>query len=156
MLMDYIDHLSITAAAWGILLLRLTLACILWPHGAQKVMGWFGGSGWNGTYEMFTQKMGIPSILAKAAMLTEFIAPICLALGLFTRAAALGMLILMLVAMTKHLKNGYFANWSGQKNGEGVEFHILFSGVALALVLIGAGPWSVDAWCMDIVHSIFA
>ena len=62
---------------------------------------------------------------------------------------------MMAVAMTRHVKNGYFANWSGKKAGEGVEFHLLYAGSALALLLTGPGPWSVDAWCMDIVHVIF-
>ena len=111
-------------------------------------------------------------------MLTEFFAPICLVLGIFTRLAALSVIIMMAVAMTKHVKNGYFSNWSGKKTGEGVEFHLLYAGnflrrvqrlrkgeamkkrfiiilSALALLLTGPGPWSVDAWCMDIVHVIF-
>lgn len=62
--------------------------------------------------------MGIPPFLTKVAMLTEFCAPICLVLGLFTRVAALGVMIMMIVAMTKHLKNGYFANWSGKRLGK--------------------------------------
>lgn len=78
-----------------------------------------------------------------------------LELGVFTRIAALAVIIMMAVAMTKHVKNGYFANWSGKKAGEGVEFHLLYAGSALALLLTGPGPWSVDAWCMDIVHVIF-
>ena len=61
----------------------------------------------------------------------------------------------MAVAMTKHVKNGYFSNWSGKKTGEGVEFHLLYAGSAFALFLTGPGPWSVDAWCMNIVHVIF-
>ena len=153
--MDTIDSITIIAAAWGLLVLRLTLAFILWPHGTQKVLGWFGGAGWEGTYRAFTEKMGIPPFLAKVAMLTEFFAPICLGLGVFTRIAALAVIIMMAVAMTKHVKNGYFANWSGKKAGEGVEFHLLYAGSALALLLTGPGPWSVDAWCMDIVHVIF-
>lgn len=102
-----------------------------------------------------TEKMGIPPFLAKVAMLTEFFAPICLVLGIFTRIAALSVIILMAVAMTKHVKNGYFSNWSGKKAGEGVEFHLLYAGSAFALFLTGPGPWSVDAWCMNIVHVIF-
>lgn len=97
--------------------------------------------------------MGIPPFLTKVAMLTEFCAPICLVLGLFTRVAALGVMIMMIVAMTKHLKNGYFANWSGKKAGEGIEFHVLYAGAALALLLTGPGPWSIDAWFMNIVHA---
>ena len=142
--MDTIDSITIIAAAWGLLVLRLTLALILWPHGAQKVLGWFGGAGWDGTYQAFTEKMGIPPFLAKVAMLTEFFAPICLVLGVFTRIAALAVIIMMAVAMTKHVKNGYFANWSGKKAGEGVEFHLLYAGSALALLL--TGPWTPGAW----------
>lgn len=153
--MDTIDSITIIAAAWGLLVLRLTLAMILWPHGAQKVLGWFGGAGWNGTYLAFTEKMGIPPFFAKVAMVTEFVAPICMALGFFTRLAALAAIILMAVAMTKHVKNGYFANWSRKKAGEGVEFHLLYAGCALALLLTGPGPWSVDAWFMNIFHVIF-
>lgn len=153
--MDTIDSITMIAAAWGLLVLRLTLAFILWPHGTQKVLGWFGGAGWEGTYRAFTEKMGIPPFLAKVAMLTESFAPICLVLGVFTRIAALSVIILMTVAITKHVKNGYFSNWSGKKAGEGVEFHLLYAGSAFALFLTGPGPWSVDAWCMNIVHVIF-
>ena len=94
--MDTIDSITIIAAAWGLLVLRLTLALILWPHGAQKVLGWFGGAGWDGTYRAFTGKMGIPPFLAKVAMLTEFFAPICLVLGIFTRLAALSVIIMVI------------------------------------------------------------
>lgn len=153
--MNTIESITIATAGWGLLVLRFTLALILWPHGAQKVLGWFGGTGWDGTYQTFTEKMGIPPLLARVAMLTEFCAPICLALGLFTRVAALGVMIMMLVAMTKHIKNGYFANWSGKKAGEGIEFHVLYAGAALALLLTGPGPWSIDAWFMDIMYGIF-
>lgn len=79
--MNSIDSITIAAAGWGLLVLRLTLALILWPHGAQKVLGWFGGAGWDGTYRTFTEKMGIPPFLTKVAMLTEFCAPICLPWG---------------------------------------------------------------------------
>lgn len=54
--MNSIDSITIAAAGWGLLVLRLTLALILWPHGAQKVLGWFGGAGWDGTYRTFTEK----------------------------------------------------------------------------------------------------
>ena len=119
--MDTIDSITIIAAAWGLLVLRLTLAFILWSHGTQKVLGWFGGAGWEGTYRAFTEKMGIPPFLAKVASAEpEFFAPICLVLGVFTRIAALSVIILMAVAITKHVKNGYFSNWSGKKAGEGV------------------------------------
>lgn len=130
----------------GQLVLRITLAVVLWPHGAQKVLGAFGGGGWSGTYEAFTRNMGIPAPLAVVAMLTEFLAPAALVLGLMTRLAALGCAILMLTAMRLHVRNGFFSNWSGKQAGEGIEYHILFAGAALALCLTGPGAYSMDAW----------
>lgn len=153
--METIDSINIITTAWGLMILRLTLALILWPHGAQKVLGWFGGTGWKNTYHIFTDRMRISPFSSKLAILTEFFAPICMALGIFTRIASLGTIILLLVAITKHVKNGYFANWSGMKKGEGVEFHLLYVGCALALLLTGPDPWSIDAWCMNIVRIIF-
>lgn len=151
--MNSIDSITIAAAGWGLLVLRHS-GLILWPT-APESAGLVRRAGMGRNLRTFTEKMGIPPFLTKVAMLTEFCAPICLALGLFTRVAALGVMIMMIVAMTKHLKNGYFANWSGKKAGEGIEFHVLYAGAALALLLTGPGPWSIDAWFMNIVHAIF-
>lgn len=129
----------------GQLVLRLTLAAMLWPHGAQKVLGWFGGSGWTGTYSVFTQKMGIPAPLTVIAMLTEFLAPLGLAFGFMTRLSCLGVIILMLVAMKMNIQNGFFMNWIGNQKGEGIEYHLLYIGGALALCLMGPGAFSLDA-----------
>ena len=72
------------------LVLRLTLAVVMFPHGAQKLLGWFGGHGFRGTMAFFT-KSGIPAPLAFLAIMAEFLGPIGLALGLLTRVAALGL-----------------------------------------------------------------
>lgn len=138
--------------SWGQLVLRITLAATLWPHGAQKVLGWFGGNGWSKTYAGMTGGMHIPGPLVVIAMLTEFFAPIGLLLGLLTRLAALGVIIQMLVAMSMHVQNGFFINWFGTQKGEGIEYHILYAGAALALLLMGAGPYSVDAWLAGLLH----
>ena len=135
-----------SSGSWGELVLRLSLAFVLWPHGAQKVLGWFGGPGWSGSYRMFTESMGIPGVFAVMAMLTEFLAPLCMAVGLMTRPAAIGLVVLMCVAMSKHVHNGFFMNWFGQKGGEGFEYHVLYAGAALAVVFFGGGAFSVDAW----------
>lgn len=132
-------------ASWGELVLRLTLATALFPHGAQKVLGWFGGPGWKGSYEIFTRKMGIPAPLALIAMLTEFLGPLFLAAGFLTRFVALGVMIQMLVAMRMHVKNGFFMNWYGNQKGEGFEYHIIYAGAALGLLLMGPGCISLDA-----------
>ena len=67
------------------LILRLTLAVVLFPHGAQKVLGWFGGPGFSRTVQFFTQQQGIPVVFALLAMAAEFLGPLGLAL---CRAAA--------------------------------------------------------------------
>ena len=127
------------------LLLRITLAVVMFPHGAQKALGWFGGHGLSGTLKFFGSQ-GIPTPLALLAVAAEFLGPLGLALGLLTRVAAFGIACVMLVAIVSvHAKVGFFMNWQGNQKGEGFEFHLLALGVALALIIGGAGLWSVDA-----------
>jgi putative oxidoreductase len=127
------------------LILRLTLAVVLFPHGAQKVLGWFGGPGFGRTVQFFTQQQGIPVVFALLAMAAEFLGPLGLAVGLLTRVAAFGIGCEMLVIMaTVHWPNGFFMNWSGTQAGEGFEYHLLVVGIAITLILRGAGAWSVD------------
>jgi putative oxidoreductase len=126
------------------LLLRLTLAIVIFPHGAQKALGWFGGPGFTGTMAYFGKSF--PAPLGFLAIVAEFLGPLGLAIGLLTRVAAFGVACEMLVAvLTTHVPHGFFMNWSGNQKGEGFEFHILALGIALALILGGAGLWSVDA-----------
>jgi len=126
------------------LVLRIAFGVMMFPHGAQKLLGWFGGYGFSGTMEFFTGSMGIPAVFAFAAIVTEFFGALALLVGAFTRIAALGLGFTMLVAAGFHWKNGFFMNWSGSQAGEGIEFHILAIGIAVALVLRGAGTLAVD------------
>lgn len=128
----------------GNFILRLTLAVVMWPHGAQKVLGWYGGDGFSATYSAFVDKMGIWGPLAVAAILTEFLAPIFLVTGLLTRLSALSLLVVMSVAMTYNWSNGFFMNWYGTQKGEGIEYQLLYIGAALALLLMGSGHFSLD------------
>jgi putative oxidoreductase len=117
----------------------------VFPHGAQKVLGWFGGFGFSGTYGFLTQQMHIPAALALLVFAAEFLGPIGLFFGLFGRIAAFGIAVDFLVAaLMVHRPNGFFMNWSGQQKGEGVEFFILAIGIAIAIMIGGSGAWSID------------
>jgi len=127
------------------LVLRLTLAVVMFPHGAQKALGWFGGSGLRGTLD-FLRKSGVSSPVAALTIMAEFLGPLGLAVGLLTRVAALGIAAIMLGAiLTVHGRHGFFMNWYGNQQGEGFEYHVLAIGIAVTLVLNGAGAWSLDA-----------
>lgn len=120
-------------------LLRLALAVTMFPHGAQKMLGWWGGYGFSGTMGAFTQMMGIPAPLALAAILAEFFGPILLVLGLFTRLSAFAIGVTMIVAAVKvHLAHGFFMP-------DGIEYFIPVVAIAIVLVTKGAGRWSLDA-----------
>ena len=127
------------------LVLRLTLAVVMFAHGAQKALGWFGGSGLKGTLDLL-RKSGVPSPVAVLAIMAEFLGPLGLAVGLLTRVAALGIAAVMLGAiLTVHGQHGFFMNWYGTQQGEGFEYHVLALGLALALVISGGGVWALDA-----------
>ena len=126
------------------LILRVTLAVVMFPHGAQKVFGWFGGHGFKGTMKSFTGS-GIPTVFALLAIAAESLGSLALAVGLLTRVAAFGIACVMLVAIvTVHRLNGFFMNWEGNQKGEGFEYHLLALAMAISLIIVGAGAWSLD------------
>jgi putative oxidoreductase len=125
--------------------LRLVMGVVFFAHGAQKMLGWFGGYGFHGTMGFFTQQMGIPTALAFLAICAEFFGGLGLILGLLSRIAAFGIICNMLVAIaTVHHVNGFFMNWTGQQKGEGFEYHLLAIAIGLAILVRGAGAWSID------------
>lgn len=129
------------------LLLRLTLAVVFFPHGAQDVLGWFGGFGLAGTWEFFTQKMGIPAFFAALAITAEFPGSIGLFFGFLARVAAFGIFCVMATAVwAVHSKVGFFMNWFGKMpaGNEGFEFHLLALALSLAVMARGAGAFSID------------
>jgi putative oxidoreductase len=126
------------------LILRLALGVVMFPHGAQKVLGWFGGYGASATIQGFA-KMGLPPWLTVLVMAFEFGGSILLILGLLTRLAALGVGCVMAGALlTVHAKVGFFMNWGGNQKGEGFEYHILALGICVALMIEGGGTLSLD------------
>jgi len=127
------------------LMLRLALGVVFFAHGAQKVLGWWGGRGFSATMEGFTHFMGIPGLFAFLAIAAEFAGGLGLILGLLGRVAAFGIACNMVVAIVKvHAVNGMFMNWAGNQKGEGIEFHILVLGMAFAIMIAGSGALSVD------------
>jgi putative oxidoreductase len=89
--------------------------------------------------------MHLPWIVALLVIAGEFFGSLGLIAGLLTRFAAASFIVLMLGAIiTAHLQHGFFMNWSGKQQGEGYEYHLLVIGISLALLIIGAGKWSVD------------
>jgi putative oxidoreductase len=128
-------------------LVRLALGGVLLPHGLQKAFGLFGGYGFEGTMGFLTTQIGLPWVFAALVIAIELIGATMLIVGLFSRAAALGVIAVMIGAVvTSHLSNGFFMNWSGQAAGEGFEFHLLAIGMALAVMLGGGGALSIDRW----------
>jgi putative oxidoreductase len=127
------------------LIARLTLGRVMCPHGAQKALGLFGGYGCSGTMNFFTGQMHIPALFAFLAIAAEFAGSIGLITGFFSRVCAFGTAIVMLVAtLTVHASNGFYMNWSGNQQGEGFEYHLLALGLALVVIISGAGKWSID------------
>lgn len=128
------------------LLLRLGLGVIFFAHGAQKVLGWFGGYGLAASLGYFENILGISAPLFYLAAFTEFLGGIAIILGLFSRVFAIGYFIEMLVALFKvHVPVGFFMNWgSVAGRGEGYEFILALLAMSFAVVLLGPGEYSLD------------
>src|SRR6202021_1213625 len=117
-------------------ILRLVLGVIFFAHGAQKMLGWFGGFGFSGTMGFLTSAMHIPAPLAFLAIVAEFFGGLGLILGLLTRIAAFGIAVNMLVAIALvHHAYGFFMNWAGTQKGEGFEFHLLVLAIVSFLMI---------------------
>ncbi len=122
-------------------LIRAAAGLALMPHGAQKLFGWFGGYGLEGTGGFFSQNLGLEPGLFWAALVggVEFFGGLFLVLGLLTRPAALAVAILMAVAVLKvHLPNGFF--WTSG----GYEYPLFWGLIALAIAFKGGSDLSLD------------
>jgi putative oxidoreductase len=134
-----------TANDYSLTIMRLVLGLVFTAHGAQKMLGWFGGNGFSASMGMFTYYLHIPAPLAFLAIAAEFFGGIGLLVGLLGRVAALGIVTNMVVAVLMvHYKFGLFMNWAGAQKGEGIEYHLLAIALGLAIVIKGSGALSVD------------
>ena len=136
-----IKNVFSTEASWAPSALRIPVGIIFAAHGAQKLFGWFGGYGLEGTAG-WMESIGLaPGILMTLlAGGAEFFGGLALILGVLTRPAAFALVIAMLVAIFKvHFVNGLFmAN-------NGYEFGLALLAASVALLISGAGKASVDA-----------
>jgi putative oxidoreductase len=140
-----IRKLAATDDDAAIAILRLALGVIFFAHGAQKMLGWFGGYGFTGTMGFFTGMLHIPTVFAFLAIAAEFFGGLGLIFGLFTRVAALGISCNMIVAVAMvHHQFGFFMNWTGAQKGEGYEYHVLLLAALVVLMIRGAGAASGD------------
>ena len=138
---------TVAIETWVPVIIHVMLGLVLFPHGAQKLFGWFGGFGFNGTMGYFTETVGLPWILGLAVILLESLGALLLVLGLGTRYLAAAYVLLAIgIIFSSHLGNGFFMNWFKMQAGEGYEYFLLWIAMALSLVFTGGGKYSLDAW----------
>lgn len=133
---------------WPALIARIALAITIFPHGAQKLLGWFGGGGFSGSMGFLTEGVGLPWIIGFLVVIIEFFAPLFLLFGLGTRLAALAVIGNFLgIVFSSHIHNGFFMNWGMEAGkGEGLEYFILLFGLVFISIRAGGGKSSVDAY----------
>ena len=135
-----------TEESWASVVTRLALGIVMFPHGAQKMLGWYGGNGFSGTMAFFTEQMGMPALVAFLVIVGEFLGSLALLMGFLTRFTSASLALIMVGAMTMvHWQHGFFMNWFGHQAGEGYEYHLLAIGLCLSLFMTGGGKFSVDA-----------
>ncbi|HWB24950.1 MAG TPA: DoxX family protein [Chitinophagaceae bacterium] len=134
----------------AITVIRVILGIILFAHGSQKLLGWFGGYGFSGTMGFLTGAVHLPYILALFVIIIEFFGSLLLITGFATRFAAAAVIILFTgIILTSHIQNGFFMNWGGDQKGEGYEYHLLVLSIAVALLINGGGRFSADKAIAD-------
>ncbi len=143
--MDFLKTFFHTEDSTTHLILRVVLGLVFFFHGAQKLLGWFGGHGFDGTMGFFTETMGVPALIAFLVIIGESLGSLGLITGFLTRLSAAGVACILLGAIAMvHWNNGFSMNWAGQQAGEGFEYHLLALGLAIPLILYGGGKFSLD------------
>jgi len=143
-----------TDDSWTGFIARITLGVVMFPHGAQKVLGWYGGHGFMGSMGFFTEQMGMPALIAFLVIVGEFFGSHGLLAGVLTRFTSASFVLIMLGAIVMvHWPNGFFMNWAGQQPGEGYEYHLLVIGLSLSLLVTGGGKFSLDRLIANKLHA---
>jgi putative oxidoreductase len=142
---DLLDIVFGSYASWSHLVVRVVLGIVFFAHGAQKTFGWFGGHGLSATIGGFRQ-MNIPPAATALAAFTECFGGLALIVGFLARPVAVGLILVMLVAIAKvHAKNGFFLNFTmAPGQGHGYEYNLVLVAMALSIVIGGAGALSID------------
>lgn len=142
-----------TESNWGAFIARLTLGIVLFPHGAQKMLGWFGGYGFADTVDAFMNQMNLPWFVAFAVIIIEFYGSVFLILGLGSRIWSLAIAGLFVgIIFTTHLEHGFFMNWFGNQAGEGYEYALLIIGIAIAVLINGSGKYALDSRLIKLIN----
>ena len=143
-----------TGESWAPVITRLALGIVMFPHGAQKMLGWYGGNGFSGTMAFFTEQMEMPALVAFLVIVGEFFGSLALLMGFLTRFTSASLALIMVGAMTMvHWHHGFFMNWFGQQAGEGYEYHLLAIGLCLSLLMTGSGKFSMDRLIAKKLHA---
>lgn len=140
-----ISRLLMTTNDWAGLIVRLTIAVVLFPHGAQKLLGWWNGPGFTGTMEFFTHTVKLPAFIGLLTILIEFFAPLFLLAGIGTRLFAFAILLVMLGVILTVQNKYFFMNFYGNQQGEGMEYFLLVIGLCLTAIVNGGGKYSIDS-----------
>jgi putative oxidoreductase len=140
---------------YSLFIIRVILGFVMLPHGMQKLFGWFGGMGVEGTVAGFSAGMGIPSVITYTVILSETLGSLLLIMGFAGRLWSLLSIAVMIGAVvTVHSKVGFFMNWAGNQSGEGFEYHILALALGLAVLIKGSGAFSIDAAIQRHNHAV--
>ncbi len=130
---------------WAGFVTRLTVGLVLFPHGAQKMLGMFGGDGFSGTLNFFTTQMGLPWIIALSIIIIEYFGSIALIVGFASRLWSLAIIFLFIgIIIATQFENGFFMNWFGTQKGEGFEYSLLLIGASIAVLVNGSGKYAID------------
>lgn len=134
-----------TPDSWTFVVLRVILGLVIFPHGAQKLLGWFGGYGFAGSMNYFTNTVGLPWIIGFLVIVLEFFGALALIAGIATRIiSALYIVIAIGIIFSSSIQFGFFMNRFGNQGGEGYEYFLLWIGIAIALLFNGGGKYALD------------